>query len=295
MNQLFFCNLAKGTLLFNRFKLLKCLSASTFGGVYLCSVIDNELELIVLKVLSSHAAKNSSTEAAFRREMDLACRVNHPNVVQAKNFFQDDEFTAFTMDYIGGGTLADRMANSSPLELDAILKILLQLGSGLQAIHNRGIIHRDLKPENILVDVHDNVKIVDFGISVGDDQQEQHCTDHLVGTMDYLSPEYVAWGEFDNRSDIYALGVIAYRLITGQLPFQEGSILVFLTRPEFPLKLSEIVLKAVARQVEKRYQHVAEFLRDLSLMSIYSETRKYQQEESILRQSMADKYARLWN
>lgn len=275
MDKLYFSNIKPGEILFGRFRVERCLSSGQVGGVYLCADLSANEKASALKILSTEAEKNAELGAAFRRELDLSCRVNHPNVASGSDFYQDEQFTAFAMEYVGGGTLADAMERKKFSAVES-LKIMFQLAAGLQALHSRGIIHRDLKPENALINDEGLVKIADFGIAVHQGAEDPAMRDRIVGTMDYLSPEYIAHGVYDHRADIYALGVIGYELITGRLPYSGGSILESLMRrvqtdppspneliPDCSAELGALVMKAIKRSPDERYQYTAELLRDL--------------------------------
>lgn len=290
MNKLFFSNLKPGTVLFGKFCVERCLSSGQLGAVYLCSRVVDSNQLVALKILSTPASKSADLSDTFKRELELSCRVIHPNVTAGADFFQDEDFTAFTMEYVSGGTLADAIERDK-FTIDESLKVLFQLAAGLQALHNRGVVHRDLKPENALIDETGHVKISDFGIAVCDGSEDPGSRDRIVGTMNYLSPEYIARGEFDSRSDIYALGVIGYELITGRLPYEGGSLLESLMLrvksdpisphllvPDCSFELSTIIMKAIKRFPEDRYQHVAELLRDLGRIMAYRSGPKTRKE-----------------
>lgn len=271
MNRQFFSNLLPGTLLFSRFKLVRCLSAGEAGGVYLVTDTANQNKLTAIKILSSDSDFDDSMSSSLLRELKISQRINHPNVLQGQEFFRDEQFTAFTMQFIEGGSLADRLESRHPFRLQPAIKILAQICDGLRAIHDAGIVHRDLKPDNILLTRSEIVKIADFGISAADVTSDTSPQDSISGSLNYLSPEYVVSGEYDVRSDIYAIGVIAYELTTGQLPFGGKSLLdTLMQRVKFdppaphmyaahvPRPLSHAILKAMDRNPTRRFQTLEE-------------------------------------
>ncbi len=280
VNRQFFENLLPGTVLFGRFELMRCLCASDVGAVYLCSSkIDGQQ--VALKVIAHGALREQEQSAQFRREVDLSLSLKHPHVVQAFDFFWDESFIAFSMEFVPGGTLADLVGGGKRLPLGRALKMLSQITSGLSAIHEKHIVHRDLKPENILIDAEGNAKITDFGIAAAQSTSVLSGADQLSGTVNYLSPEYVAHGIFDERSDIYALGVVAYELLTGRAPFVGDSLIDTLVRrvqfdpksprdicPEIPRALSDLTLKAMHRLPERRYQSTSELHGHLELIRV---------------------------
>ncbi len=276
MSRMFFANIQTDTLLFNRFETVRCISSSGFGAIYVCKDTSKNDALVAVKVLGQVESSDKSRIDLMRREMLMASTIDHPNVVRSEAFFQDENFTAFTMEYFDGGTLAEHIDKYRIFPIDYVIKSLNQLCSGLRAIHRAGIIHRDLKPENILTDAAGNLKIADFSIAVSASRKEPDAETSLVGTMNYLSPEYIEKGQVDKRSDIYALGVIGYELVTGKLPFSKGSLLESLLsrvrfdaeaphvlRKDCPVWLSRIIVKALQRDPNRRYENVQAMLEDL--------------------------------
>lgn len=279
VNRLFFENLLAGTVLFSRFELVECLSAGLIGGVYLCKDLRNNNQRIALKIFSTPALHERSIADDFGREKELAFKITHKNVIRCHDLFADSEFTAFTMEYVEGGTLADLLETRARVSVSSAINLLTQLAEGLAAIHEAGVVHRDLKPENILIDKHGVLKITDFGIATTKESVDDHHRDALAGTVNYLSPEYVAAGSFDTRSDIYAFGVIAYELLTGQTPFHGAGLIDTLIarvrfdplsprmfRADIPRALSELALKSMHRNPARRYQSVKDILAHLRLV-----------------------------
>lgn len=274
-----FLNLQPGTIVNGRYEVVKCLGTGSMGMVYACRHRELSGHIVAMKVLFAEVARDEVAAARFRNEIVASYGVSHPNVVRAYEYFRDGDLIAFTMEYIGGGDLADRINGDEPIPVDEVIAMLCQMVSGVQAIHEAGIIHRDLKPENILITSQGSVKITDFGIArIGTGPK---LTEHggVVGTIDYVSPEYLERGQVDARSDIYALGVISYEMITSESPFKGKSVIETMTmrlrtdpepphhlRPECPVALSNIVLKAMARNPEKRYQSAGEILEDLEAL-----------------------------
>lgn len=280
MSEEHFLNLQPGTIVNGRYEVVKCLGTGSMGMVYACRHRELAGHLVAMKVLFSEVARDNVAAQRFRNEIVASYGVSHPNVVRAYEYFRDGDLVAFTMEYIGGGDLADRIGMDEPIPPDEIVRMLAQMCSGVQAIHDAGIIHRDLKPENILLTAQGDIKITDFGIARTGTGPK--LTEHggVVGTIDYVSPEYLERGQVDARSDIYALGVLAFEMITGEAPFKGKSVIETMTmrlrtdpvrpsslRPDCPPELDEVVLKAMRRDPEDRYQSAFEMLSDLQLMS----------------------------
>lgn len=288
--------LQPGTIISGRYEVVKCLGAGSMGLVYACRHRELAGHLVAVKVLFPDVAKDNVAAARFRNEIVASYGVSHPNVVRAYEYFRDGDLVAYTMEFVGGGDLADRLAHGEQMPIGVIIRYLSQISSGVQAIHDAGIVHRDLKPENILLTHEGDVKITDFGIARTGHGPK--LTEHggVVGTIDYVSPEYLERGQVDARSDIYAMGVLGYEMITGQSPFKGDSVIATMTarlrtdplaplqlRPDCPSGLNEVILKAMERNPELRYQTSAEMFRDLQELGIESssapaiETRKQNQ------------------
>ncbi|MCB0346508.1 MAG: serine/threonine protein kinase [Bdellovibrionales bacterium] len=275
-----FLNLQPGTVVNGRYEVVKCLGTGSMGMVYACRHRELSGHLVAMKVLFAEVARDEVAAQRFRNEIVASYGVSHPNVVRAYEYFRDGDLIAFTMEYIGGGDLADRIGLDEPIEVSEIVRMLMQMCSGVQAIHDAGIIHRDLKPENILLTANGDIKITDFGIARTGTGPK--LTEHggVVGTIDYVSPEYLERGQVDARSDIYALGVLAYEMVTGEAPFKGKSVIETMTmrlrsdpeppstlRSDCPPELDQIVLRAMARDPEERYQQSSEMFADLQLLA----------------------------
>jgi len=276
-----FLNLQPGTVVNGRYEIIKCLGTGSMGMVYACRHLELSGHLVAMKVLFAEVARDNVAAQRFRNEIVASYGVSNPNVVRAYEYFRDGDLIGFTMEYISGGDLADRISAEDPIPLDEIVVMLRDMSSGAQAIHDAGIIHRDLKPENILLTVDGKIKITDFGIARTGHGPK--LTEHggVVGTIDYVSPEYLERGQVDERSDIYALGVLAYEMITGEAPFKGKSVIETMTlrlrtdppnpkviRPACPDKLAEIVVRAMARDPEERYQSAQEVFDDLESIDL---------------------------
>ncbi|MFN8391306.1 MAG: serine/threonine-protein kinase [Bdellovibrionota bacterium] len=256
-----------------RYEIIKCLGNGSMGMTYLCRHLEMAGHYVALKILYPEVARDEVASDRFRNEIVASYGVSHPNVVRAYEYFRDDDLICFTMEYIEGGDLAKEIANHTTLDTARIIELLIQICSGLKAIHSSGIIHRDIKPENILLTKNGTVKISDFGIARAG--TGPRLSDHggVVGTIDYVSPEYLETGAVDLRGDIYAVGVIAYEMITGESPFKADSVIQSMTKrlkedaappAEINVKcssaLSDFTLKAMARDPEKRFQTAGEMV-----------------------------------
>lgn len=271
-----FRNLQPGTVVNSRYEVVKGLGTGSMGVVYACR--DRELggRLVAMKVLFAEVAADKVSAARFKNEIFASYSVNHPNVVRAYEYFVDRDIVAYTMEYVGGGDLAERMGNSQLIAIEDIIKILTQMCCGVFAIHKEGIIHRDLKPENILITSQGDIKITDFGVARCGTGPK--LTEHggVLGTIDYVSPEYLELGHVDARSDIYAIGVLGYEMITGKAPFVGQSVIETMTmrlrtdprppsdlRRNCPPSLSSVILRAMNKNPADRYQTADAIVADL--------------------------------
>lgn len=269
-------SLQPGTVIGGKYEVVKCLGAGSMGMVYACRHRDLQGQLVAAKVLFHEVAADKVAAARFKNEVLASYGVSHPNVVRAYEFIRDGDLVAYTMEFIGGGDLADRLSRPELMPIEESLRLLSQMSAGVQAIHDAGIVHRDLKPENILLTNDGSVKIADFGIARKGNGPK--LTEHggVVGTIEYVSPEYMLKSQVDWRSDLYAFGILAYELITGESPFKGDSAYALISKrlqtdPEPPSKirtgcpaqLDAVVLKALQRDPTDRYQSATEIFYDL--------------------------------
>lgn len=263
--------LAPGTCVAGRYDVVRRLGAGSIGVVYECHHRELAGYTVAMKVLFEELTEDLERMSEFRKEVVASYEVNSPHVVRTYEYFRDGSLVAFTMEYVEGSNLSEFIAANESLGIVESLTILTQMCAGLREIHRVGIVHRSLKPDNILLTDHGEVKISDFGIAAAHAGLKPLEHGGVVGSVDYVSPEYLEGKGHDIRSDIYAVGLISYELICGKLPFTGKSALDSLTRrlrvlpeapkvvnPECPEELSQIVMKALARDPEARFQDVAE-------------------------------------
>jgi eukaryotic-like serine/threonine-protein kinase len=241
---------------------------------------------VAIKVLSQALAKDASYVARFIREAQIMAGLNHPNIVQIFDAGQQNGLLYFVMEYVQGPTIA------SLLQLDGMIPQYLAAEYGAQiadaldsAYRERNVIHRDIKPENLMLDRWGKIKVMDFGLARAMGLQKITVAKTLVGSIYYASPEQV-WGyTLDNRSDIYALGVVLYEMVSGHRPFT-GRSLPELTQaivnspvrppshysPELLPELEQIILVAMARDRNQRYEQAMLLSRDLRALNLKPET-----------------------
>src|SRR5437660_1166368 len=239
---------------------------------------------VAIKVLPQALARDSSYVARFIREAQIIAGLNHPNIVQIYDAGQQKKLLYFVMEYVQGPTLANLLHLDGTLPQYLAAEYTAQIADALDAAYReRHVIHRDIKPENLMLNRWGKIKVMDFGLARATGHQRITVAKTLVGSIYYASPEQV-WGQMlDNRSDIYALGVVLYEMVTGKRPFTGRSMpeltqTIIRGTPQPPRainpgvvpQLEEIILTALSRDREMRYDsagHMAQFLRALHLQS----------------------------
>lgn len=267
-------------MLAERFELVKHLGEGAAGAVFLVRDIKKNGQLVALKILTKTDAFDEHTLKRFITELEVAKSINHPNIVAAYDLIEMNDSIAYTMEYVEGRDLST-MAESKLLSYGEIDSIMTQILSGLSELHKRKILHRDLKLENILVSSNGIAKLVDLGLMKRvDDESKLTKTGILLGTAQYLPPEYIKEGVYDERSDIYAAGLILYELLSGERRLQNFSgneaidylletgfrvpKVSNLARGQIPSKYESILNLSLNPKSSKRYNSADKMIEDFS-------------------------------
>src|SRR6266852_3598168 len=268
--------LQPGTVLGRRYEILQLLGEGGMGAVYRAR--DREVNRIVaLKVIRPELSGNSAILDRFKQELVLSHQVTHKNVVRIYDLGDADGIKFITMEYIEGQDLRGLIFHHKIFQPEEAVEIMRQVCRALEAAHAVGVIHRDLKPQNIMRDKQGRVVVMDFGLArLLDSHDGMTQTGAIVGTMEYMSPEQGLGKPLDERSDLFAVGLIFYELLTGKMPYKADSALASLVKrtheraapvseesASIPHALSDIVGKCLEPKVQDRYQHVGEILTDL--------------------------------
>ncbi|XBG72914.1 Stk1 family PASTA domain-containing Ser/Thr kinase [Enterococcus cecorum] len=259
-----------------RYLILGNIGSGGMANVFLARdlILDRE---VAIKVLRYDFLNDQSAIRRFQREMLASTELVHPNIVTVYDAGQEGETQFLVMEYVKGMDLKRYIQTQYPIPYDRIVDIMQQILSAVALAHQHRIIHRDLKPQNILIDESGTVKITDFGIAVALSETSITQTNSMLGSVHYLSPEQARGSMATNQSDIYAIGIILYEMLTGKVPF-DGESAVTIALKHFqeeipsvrlydrhvPQSLENVVLKATAKDPIDRYQSAEEMSADLA-------------------------------
>jgi RIO-like serine/threonine protein kinase len=228
---------------------------------------------VAIKVMFPHLASDEGFSARFQREARAVAALRHPHIVQIYDFGQENGFYYMVMEYISGKNLKTHLQAVGQMPIDNILQIIRQIGGALHYAHSQGLLHRDVKPANVMLSPSSGAILTDFGLAkiVGG---TRFTGSNIIGTAAYMAPEQInEAATVDHRVDIYALGVMFYEMITGQVPFEANTPAAVIfkhlheslpdprqLRPDLPDVLVKVIDKALAKEPKQRYQTVQEML-----------------------------------
>ncbi len=267
----------------DHYAILSLLSAGTASAVYL-ALDRNTGQKVVLKFPKDDVIGGKAIFDRYQREAQIGKLLCHPHIVQHLNQDEERQTNYLVLEYLQGQTLRALMAKYSPLLLppDDVVALLIPVCEVLVSAHTHGIIHQDMKPDNIMLLENGEVKVLDFGIAQIKGERKSFFPGFapLVGTPDYMAPERLQGKLGSVRTDIYAVGVVLYELLCGRTPFQEQDGFAFVGEhishdppdivsfnPSLSPMLATLVMRAIRRDADKRYEHMEDMLYDLQHVS----------------------------
>jgi len=271
--------LAGGEMFAGRYRVIEEIGRGGMGRVY--KVLDTKVEeKVALKIIAPEISADERVLSRFRRELKLARQVTHPNVCRVFDIGEADGRPYITMEFCPGDTLRGLIAKSGAPKIATAVDYGRQICAGLTEAHKLGIVHRDLKPRNIIIDESHRLRIMDFGIARGGGGEAQTGENVILGTPDYMAPEQIDGRPVDARTDIYALGIILYEMVTGHPPFEADSTLSLAFKqkneiprppvedsPLLPPALNALILKCLEKDPARRYPHADAVRADLEAIA----------------------------
>jgi len=269
-----------GSVLGDRYEILELLGAGAMGTVF--KALDRKLDdVVALKLLPTAVLDDDEHLEQMKSEIRIARKITHPNVLRTHDLWEQDGQPVISMEYVRGIALSQLLERSGKLKLAAGLRVCSQVLKGLAAAHQVGVLHRDIKPANIILDQSGNARLMDFGIShpIRSSSSGTDAPAKIMGTANYMAPEIVSGGEIDERSDLYAMGVMMYEVFTGALPFKSGTALEVCMAhlkqqapppaehwPDIPRGLEQIIMTCMSKNPEQRYANAEVLLSQLLKM-----------------------------
>lgn len=273
-------NYSSGTIIGDRYHIVEFLGKGGMATVYK-AYQENLNRFVAIKFLHPNLADDPLSQQRFRQEAQSVASLKHPNIVQIYDFAYENDIYYIVMEFVEGSTLEAQLSqlrrSQQLLSLEDALRTIRDLGQALAHAHARGIIHRDIKPGNVMVENSGRVVLMDFGLARLLDTPHLTVTGLAIGTPSYMAPEQIKGQAIDTRADIYSLGVLCYQLVTGRLPFAGDSTYGMIYQhlnetplspqqivPDVPYNVSQIILKALAKNPDKRYLTIEALLDDLA-------------------------------
>lgn len=267
-----------GDVIEGRYKYIERIGRGAFGTVLLMedTVVD---ERLILKFLNPNVAQDEEIMKRFVHELRYSRKITHHNVIRIYDFLYIQGLYAISMEYFPSHTLGAEIVGEKPMELKRAIGFAIDICTGMTVAHQVGVVHRDLKPANLLINNEGLLKIVDFGVAAAQREGDTQLTKtgYVIGSPKYMAPEQILGKKVDQRADVYALGVIAYEMLTGVPPYSRGDHMSVMYQhvqgkartpkdlnPALPEGLSEIIMQAMSVDKTKRFQTMDELKAALS-------------------------------
>ncbi|GFH41821.1 putative serine/threonine-protein kinase PknB [Lactococcus hodotermopsidis] len=267
-----------GKIYADRYRVRREIGRGGMANVYLGEDTYLDNRQVAIKVLRSNFENDSIAIARFQREAYAMAELNHPNIVSISDVGDADSQQYIVMEYVDGLTLKQYINEHAPLANEEVIRIGDEILAAMALAHSSGIIHRDLKPQNILITRDGTAKVTDFGIAKALSETSLTQTNSMFGSVQYLSPEQARGGNATPQSDLYAIGIILYEMLTGQIPFdgdspvtialkhfQENLPSIINQNRNVPQALENVVIKATAKKLEDRYDNALAMRQDLDM------------------------------
>ena len=297
-------DLTRGSIFAGRYEIIEELGSGGMGQVY--RAFDRKIEEeVALKFLSLEYFLDEKYVSYFRNELKLARKISHKNVCRMYHLEEEEGAFYITMEFVPGENLKNLLEAKKKLAIDEGLGLAKQICEGLAEAHRLGVVHRDMKTKNIMIDTDRNVRILDFGLAHSLKKSEKSEEAVMIGTPDYMPPEQADGGASDPRSDIYSLGVVFFEMFTGRVPFFGETALQVIRmhktnlppdprtyNDQIPEELSQVILKCLEKDRNKRYQKVEEILAELKIiesrLAIVSQAERPQLPKFLVDRKMDD-------
>ena len=266
-----------GKIFAGRYRIIKQIGRGGMADVYLAKDLILDGEEVAVKVLRTNYQTDPIAVARFQREARAMADLDHPHIVRITDIGEEEGQQYLAMEYVAGLDLKRYIKEHAPLSNEEAVRIMGQILLAMRLAHTHGIVHRDLKPQNVLLTPDGDAKVTDFGIAVAFAETSLTQTNSMLGSVHYLSPEQARGSKATVQSDIYAMGIIFYEMLTGHIPYDGDSAVtialqhfqkplpsIIAENPNVPQALENVVIKATAKKLTDRYQSVAEMYVDLS-------------------------------
>ena len=258
-----------------KYNIIRQIGRGGMAHIYLASERGRD-QKFAIKVIEPSSRNDIIKQKRFEHEIQVLKCINSPYVAKIHDAQMNDNYAFMVMEYVDGFILRDYIVKYSRLTVDMVVDFTMQLTLGFDEIHNNNVIHRDIKSQNIIVGRNGRVKIIDFGIALSEDSERLTKTNMLIGSPHYVSPELIDQEVPTFQADIYALGVLMYEMLVGDVPFKGKDSLAVLKKhqslsiprvskasPNVPQSVENIIIKATAKNKKQRYNTMYDFYLDL--------------------------------